>query len=76
MVAGVDIAINESPVRSGYLIAQGSSPELSILFKNKGDTPVNGTNLAAGFLTCVWKAQGGDINVYSSNILEQFILNA
>lgn len=76
LVAGVDIAINESPVRSGYLIAQGSSPELSILFKNKGDTPVNGTNLAAAFLTCVWKAQGGDINVYSSNILEQFILDA
>ena len=74
LVSGVDIAIDESPVRSWYLLAQWSSPEISILFKNKWNTTVTGQNLAAGFLKCI-RAET-NINVYSSNIITSFILNA
>ena len=70
LVPGVDITINESPERSGYLIAQGSSPELSILFKNRWDTQQIGTNIPAGFLSC--KRSEQNINVYNSNILQEF----
>ncbi|MFA7298754.1 MAG: hypothetical protein WC010_03875 [Candidatus Absconditabacterales bacterium] len=74
LVPGMDVSINESAVRNGYPIAQGSSPEIAILFKNRGNVTVNKSNLPAGFLKCIRNEK--NMNIYSSNVLSSFVLNA
>ncbi len=73
LVTGVDLAINESPVYSGYLIAQWSSPEISIVFKNKWNIWVDWAISSPWFLSC--KRTEQNINVYSSNSITSFVVN-
>jgi len=77
----IDLTINESPGLPGQenlitgIIAQWSSPQINILFKNKWDTSVNQTFPAPWFLSCIRKEQG--LNVYASNpIVDSFVVNA
>jgi hypothetical protein len=77
----IDLTINESPglpwqenLITG-IIAQWSSPQINILFKNKWDTSINQTFPAPWFLSCVREEQG--LNVYASNpIVDSFVVNA
>ncbi|MCX6823685.1 MAG: hypothetical protein NT085_00965 [candidate division SR1 bacterium] len=75
---GVDLTINESvglPGQeniNGGIIAQGSSPQIGIVFKNKGDTAFDGT-AAAGFLTCTRVEK--NLLVYTSNPITSLIIN-
>lgn len=79
LVPGIDLTINESPGLpgqeniSGGLIAQGSSPEISILFKNKWTDIVNQAITSPWFLSCKRKEQ--NLNVYSSNPITSFVVN-
>ncbi len=77
----IDLTINESPGLPGQenlitgIIAQWSSPQINILFKNKWNTSLNQTFPAPWFLSCVRKEQG--LSVYASNpIVDSFIVNA
>lgn len=76
---GIDIAIDSSNGLlgqeniSGGVIAQWSSPQISILFQNKWDTAINQENVPAGFLSCTRKEQ--NLPVYSSKILSSFVVN-
>ncbi len=78
---GVDISIKDSPGIASQvdlpiqIIAQGSSPEFTILFKNRWDTPVNITApniIPAWFLTCTWNEQ--NLAVYKSRDITTFSL--
>jgi len=79
LVPGIDLAIDESAGLpgyeniSGFLIAQWSSPEINILFKNKWDTAASLSNVGAGFLECTRDEQ--NLKVYASNILSAFVVN-
>jgi len=73
LVSGVDLSINESSNISGELLAQWSSPQMSILFQNKWDTAINLKNMDAGFLSCVRKEKGD--KVYESKAISGFVVN-
>ncbi|MCX6825039.1 MAG: hypothetical protein NTY80_02330 [candidate division SR1 bacterium] len=73
LIPGIDISIDESPIRNGYLIAQGSSPQINILFKNKGDTLLNSVVSSPGFLSCKRKEQ--NFKIYDSNPITSFVVN-
>jgi len=81
LIPGIDISLKESvwlpgqENTSGGLIAQWSSPQINITFKNNWDTPLTLSNVPAGFLTCTW-AEQHNLNVYKSNILTDFVVNA
>lgn len=68
---GIDISIIDSPGlpgyenQSGFLVAQGSSPQISILFKNRWDALLDQTFTEPWFLSCTWTEQS--LNVYKSN---------
>ncbi len=72
LVAGVDLAINESTARNQYKIAQWSRPKIDILFQSKWDTLVNQSNVAAWFLSCLRKEK--NIVIYTSKPLTTFSL--
>ncbi len=76
LISGIDIAIDESPWLSATsnLIAQGSSPEVQIIFKNQWDTSLIRSNVAAGFLKCARDEQ--DLVVYQSRVLSSFVVNS
>lgn len=75
----VDISIKDSKWIAGQewlpvqLIAQWSSPELIILFKNRWDTTID-TTIAEGFLTC--KRNEKNLTVYKSRTINVFTLPA
>lgn len=80
LTPGVDISINESKgiiwqeaLQTG-IIAQRSSPEIHILFKNKGDTDLNQAISQSGFLECIWGEK--NITVYTSNPITSFVVNS
>lgn len=79
LVPGVDLAINESSGLPGQenigggLIAQWSSPQITILFKNKWTDGVNQPITTTWFLSCTRKEQ--NLNVYKSNPLVNFVVN-
>ncbi len=76
LVPGVDLTLDESVwlLGGGNDIAQWSTPTLSLLIKNHGDTAVNESNLPAGFLSCEWTDQ--NIEIYSSNTIDTLAVNA
>lgn len=79
LVNGIDLAIEESPGIpgqeniSGGIIAQWSSPQITILFKNKWDTIVNQAIADPWFLSCVRQEQ--NLSVYASNPITSFVVN-
>jgi len=73
LVTGKNITINESPVIANYQqIAQWSSPEITIVFWNKWNTPVEVNNIVEGFLQC--KRSEENIGIYRSRPIETFNL--
>lgn len=77
LVNGVDITINKSPARTNYYpMAQGSSPEVNIIFYNNGMSWADIYDLPAGFLTCnrIDTDNTININVYGSNTISHFSL--
>jgi len=74
LVPWVDLSIDQSPVRSEYLIAQWSSPEFTIIFYNNGTSWIALSDVAPELLTCAWRDTDININVYSSKTLKQFSL--
>lgn len=77
---GIDLAINESPGLlgqkniNGALMAQWSSPQISIVLKNKGNEDVNKQDIGSWFLTCVRSGKG--IEVYTSNPITSLVVNS
>ena len=75
---GVDLTINESVGLPGQenidggVIAQWSSPQIGIVFKNKWDTVFDGT-AAAWFLTCMRVEK--NLPVYTSNPITSLVVN-
>lgn len=73
LVTGKNVTINESPMIQNYKqIAQWSSPEITIVFWNKGTTPVEENNLPEWFLQC--KRVENNISIYRSRPIETFNL--
>lgn len=79
LVSGIDLAIDGSPgipwqeYATGGLIAQSSSPQLTILFQNKWIDIVNQAITATWFLTCRRIQQ--NLDVYKSNPITSFVVN-
>lgn len=79
LIPGIDLAIDESPGLpgqeniSGALIAQGSSPQFSILFKNKWTDAIDQAIANAWFLSCTRKEQ--NLSIYKSNPITSFVVN-
>lgn len=74
LVPGSDLSITDSPLRSWYIIAQDSSPQINILFKNRWAVGVSWSIPTEWFLSCVRK-EASNLNVYKSNIINSFIVN-
>jgi len=78
LTPGTDLAIDGSTGipwvhnLSGTLIAQWSSPQVSILLENKWDTLFSGS-ATAWFITC--ERTDKNIKVYTSNPIESLIIN-
>lgn len=76
---GVDLTINDSPGLlgqeniSGGLMAQWSSPQINIVFKNRWTDDVNAAITTPWFLSCIRVEQ--EMNVYSSNPITSFVVN-
>lgn len=75
LVAGVDLTIDESPGLEGSsnLIAQWSSPQINILFRNKWTDPVSWPINNPWFLTC--KRTQQNLEVYGSSPITSFVVN-
>lgn len=73
LVAGIDLAIDGSAIRSGYLLAQWSSPEINILFENKWTDMINQPIGNPSFLSCKRKEQ--NLLVYTSKPITNFVVN-
>ena len=79
LVSGIDLAIDWSSGlpgqehASGGLIAQWSSPQLTILFQNKWTDIVNQAITTTWFLTC--KRTQQNLDVYKSNPITSFVVN-
>lgn len=79
LVPGIDLAIDESPWLAGQentdgaLIAQWSSPQMTILLKNKWTDIINQPNIPTWFITCRRIEQ--NLDVYKSSPITKFVVN-
>lgn len=71
-VPGVDLTLTQTPVRNNYKVAQGSSPEINIVFYNNGTSGVNKIDVPEGFLSCDRVGDDFTINIYTSRTLSSF----
>ncbi len=75
LISWVDIAINTSPLAHNVLVAQWSSPEVTITFSNNGNTAVAQQITQSGFLTCTRTDASQPITIYTSRPIKSFVLN-